>query len=92
MVTIVVTLLISMYMLFDPARWLANLMTLTPMSSAFELKLLMIGVMGFALAWVAERYWFPYLARLLGRVHCLLRPRHFKKRKRYKEIQEKYRF
>jgi cation-transporting P-type ATPase 13A2 len=85
-VTIVVTLLISLYMLLDPAEWLSDFMDLTEMSLDFELILLLLAGLGFAVAYVAERHLFPIMAKYLGRVRRALRPTDRKKKKRYKEI------
>ena len=87
-VTIFVALLISLYMLFDPAQWLSNFMDLTAMSLNYELFLLVLAVIGFAIAYLAERYLFPIMAKQVSKLKLLLRPSHPKKRKRYKEILE----
>jgi cation-transporting P-type ATPase 13A2 len=87
-VTIVVTLLMSLYMLLDPARWLSDFMDLTEMTLDFELILLVMAAIGFVVAYVAERRVFPVLAKYIGRLKRRLRPSQQKKRKRYKEILE----
>jgi cation-transporting ATPase 13A3/4/5 len=87
-VTIAVASLISLYMLLDPAKWLASFMDLTEMSLDYELFLLALAAAGFAMAYLAERYFFPLLAKYIGRLKLLLRPADSKKRKRYKVISE----
>jgi cation-transporting P-type ATPase 13A2 len=87
-VTIVVTLLMSLYMLLDPAEWLSNFMDLTEMSLEFELILLVLAAIGFAIAYVAERRIFPTVAKYIGRLKNGLRPSHQRRRKRYKIILE----
>ena len=87
-VTIVVALLISLYMLLDPAIWLANFMDLTGMSLDYELFLLALATAGFAGAYLAERYFLPLLAKSVGKLKLYLRPSHPKKRKQYKLIAE----
>ena len=87
-VTIVVTLLMSLYMLFDPAEWLSRFMDLTEMSLDFELILLVLATLWFVVAYVAERQIFPVIAKLIGRLRRSMRPSRPKKRKRYKEILE----
>ena len=87
-VTIFVMLLISLYMLLDPAQWLADFMNLTEMSLDYELTLLALAAVGFAVAYGAERYVFPVMAKYIGRLKTRLRPSHTKKRKKYKEIME----
>ncbi|OAP56697.1 hypothetical protein AYL99_08809 [Fonsecaea erecta] len=87
-VTIVTALLISLYMLLDPAKWLANFMDLTEMTADYEVFLLGLAVAGFAIAYLAERYFFPLLAKFIGRLKARLRPEHPKKRKQYKLIAE----
>jgi cation-transporting P-type ATPase 13A2 len=87
-VTIVVTLLISLYMLLDPAKWLSDFMDLTEMSLNYELFLLVLAAVGFGVAYVAERYIFQVVAKYIGRLNkTLLRPSQ-KKRKQYKVILE----
>jgi cation-transporting P-type ATPase 13A2 len=75
-------------MLLDPAEWLSNFMDLTDMSLEFELILLVLAAIGFALAYVAERRIFPTMAKYIGRLKRVLRPSHQRKRKRYKVILE----
>lgn len=87
-VTIVVALILSLYMLLDPAQWLANFMDLTEMSLNYELFLLVLAFIGFGIAYAAERHLFPVLAKQVGRLKRVLRPSHQKKRKQYKEILE----
>lgn len=87
-VTIVVAILISLYMLLDPAKWLSDFMDLTEMSLDYELFLLALATAGFAGAYLAERYFLPLLARYVGRLKSYLRPSHPKKRKQYKLIAE----
>jgi hypothetical protein len=87
-VTIVVTLLISLYMMLDPADWLSSFMDLTEMSLDFELFLLLLAGVGFAVAYVAERRIFPLMAKGIGEAKRKLQTSSQKKRKRYKEILE----
>ena len=75
-------------MLLDPAQWLANFMDLTEMSLDYELFLLVLAIIGFGIAYGAERYLFTLMAKQVGRLKWLLRPSHKKKRKQYKEILE----
>ena len=72
-VTIVVTLLISLYMLLDPAQWLSYFMDLTEMSLNYELFLLVLAGIGFGVAYVAERYIFQVLAKYVARLKKILR-------------------
>jgi cation-transporting ATPase 13A3/4/5 len=87
-VTIVVALLISLYMLFDPARWLSDFMDLTEMSLDYEAFLLALAAAGFVAAYLAERYLFPSMAKWVGQLKLRLRPSQPKKRKQYKLIAE----
>ncbi|KAL2429098.1 cation-transporting ATPase [Exophiala dermatitidis] len=87
-VTIVVALLMSLYMLLDPAKWLADFMDLTEMSLDYELFLLALAAAGFAVSYLSERHFFQLLAKYIGRLKLWLRPAHPKKRKRYKIIAE----
>jgi cation-transporting P-type ATPase 13A2 len=89
-VTIVVALLFSCYMLLDPALWLASFMQLTHMSVDFRLFILVLGCGYFLLAWMGERYVLPRLAKVLGLVKGNL-GRFPKQRKAYKVIMGKMR-
>ena len=73
-------------MLLDPAQWLSDFMDLTDMSLDYELFLLILAAIGFAVAYGAERYIFPVMAKSVGRLSRAVQPSHPKKRKRYKEI------
>ena len=88
MVTIITTVLIATYLLFDPAKWLYKMMELTYMSWDFKLFVLGLGMGGFAIAYMSERFFFPNLARSIGKFKVWLRPKWRKKRKQYKVIQE----
>lgn len=90
-VTIVIALLFSSYMLFDPAEALASLMQLTGMSTEFESFIFVLALGGFTCAWIAERTVFPWLARVVGRKHIIRWHGRRKQRKRYKILLEKMR-
>jgi len=89
-VTIVATLLFSCYMLLDPAVWLVSFMQLTNMALDFRIFILVLGCGYFCLAWSAEKYFFPRLAKLFGIAKERL-GKMPKRRKVYKVIQEKMR-
>jgi cation-transporting ATPase 13A3/4/5 len=86
-VTIVVALLFSSYLLFDPSDWLAKFMQLTPMSWDFRVFILMLGIGYFAVAWTSEKYLFLRLAKYMGiaKISITQKP---KQRKKYKLVQE----
>lgn len=86
-VTIVVTLLFSSYMLFDPSEWLSSFMQLTDMSWDFKTFILALGFGYVAVAWTSEHYLLPRLARYLGSLKTRV-TRRPKKRKEYKVIFE----
>lgn len=88
MITMVVAVGISAYMMFDPAPWLYDLMELTWMSMSFRMFVLVLAVGGFACSYAAERLLFPHLAKWIGKANAWLRPAHKKKRKEYKLILE----
>lgn len=88
MVTLVVTLIFSSYMLFDPALWLYNLMQLTGMSLGFKGWLFALAVGTFGIAYISERHLFPELARVVGQGIRKLRGNRLKKRKQYKVLLE----
>lgn len=84
----VVALLISTYMLFDPAKWVYDLMQLTFMSLDFRVFILVLAVGGFLCSYLAERFAFPRLAKFIGTMKTRLRPKKQKQRKQYKVVQE----
>ena len=83
-ITVVISLSFSLYMLFDPADWLAALMQLTHMDADFKISLLLLATGGFACAWIAERRVFRWIAGQLSRLHGYFWPHRRKKRKQYK--------
>ncbi|EEP79196.1 P-type ATPase [Uncinocarpus reesii 1704] len=87
-VTIIVTLLVSSYMLFQPADWLFRLMQLTYMSTSFKNWLVALAIGGFGLAYISERHLFPEFSRLIGRIYRVCRPGKRKQRRRYKVLLE----
>ncbi|KAI9746524.1 MAG: hypothetical protein M1818_000237 [Claussenomyces sp. TS43310] len=89
-VTIVVALLFSSYMLFDPAKWLAKFMQLTEMAPDFKIFILLLGIGYFLLAWLAEKYALPRLAKVIGKGVQKVRKTP-KQRKTYKVVQERMR-
>ncbi|KAF2457334.1 hypothetical protein BDY21DRAFT_39066 [Lineolata rhizophorae] len=91
MIAILLTFLVSTYMLFAPARWLFELMELTFMSPGFKSFLFALGVGGFAVSYLAERHIFPSLAGLMGTAKRILRSDHRRERKRYETIEESMR-
>ncbi|KAI9837580.1 MAG: hypothetical protein M1819_007231 [Sarea resinae] len=91
-VTIVVALLLTSYMVFDPAKWLFNFMQLTGMSIGFKFFIVVLGIGGLACSWISEKWIFPRLAKAFGRAKELLRPDRRKRRKRYKLLLEDMRF
>lgn len=87
-VTIVVSLLFSVYMLVDPGIWLTDFMKLTEMSMNFKVFILILALGGFTCAWIAERHAFLWIAGLLGQAHDRIWPQRKKKRKEYKLLLE----
>lgn len=89
--TIVVTLLFSTYMLFDPMVRLRKFMQLTSMPMDFKVFLFILALVGFGLSWIAEKRVLPRLARMIGTASEKLRPKYRKKRKLYKMLAEEMR-
>ncbi|KKY29243.1 putative p-type atpase [Phaeomoniella chlamydospora] len=88
-VAIVVTLILSLYMLLDPAEWLARFMELTEISLGFAFILLLLAIIGFIVAYISERYFFPVLAKLIGLAKKKWGgPKRQKQRKEYKILLE----
>ncbi|KAK4622162.1 putative cation-transporting ATPase [Fulvia fulva] len=89
-VTMLIALGISSYMLFDPAPWLERLMELTWMSPEFRIFILVLGVGYFAMSYLTERQVFPHLAKAIGKLVQKFNSTP-KKRKEYKVISEEMR-
>lgn len=70
------------------AKWLYELMELTPLSRGFKAFILALGVGGFVVAWLCEKYVFLALARGIGKLRARVQPGKRKKRKEYKVIAE----
>lgn len=87
-ITMVVAVAISTYMLLDPADWVTDLMELTWMSMSFRGFIVVLALGGFALSYLAERILLPKIAKAIGVLRARLRPEHRKKRKEYKLILE----
>ena len=87
MVTIVVALLFSSYMLFDPSESVVNSMQLTKMSWDFRSFILVLGIGYIALAWTSENYFLQRLAKYLGKLKTAV-TRKPKQRKAYKTVLE----
>ncbi|KAI3323123.1 hypothetical protein HD806DRAFT_498036 [Xylariaceae sp. AK1471] len=88
MTTILLALIIVIYMVFAPARWLRKLMQLTSISTSFKITLLMLGLAYLALAWMCENYLFQRLARAIGKAKNAI-TKTAKKRKEYKVVLER---
>ena len=86
-ITMGTTLAISSYILFDPAKWLYNLMHLTQTGHWFKIFILVLGMGGFACSYLAEKQFFPRLAKWIGKANTKWRGKQ-KKRKEYKLILE----
>jgi cation-transporting ATPase 13A3/4/5 len=89
-VTIVVALLFSSYLLFDPSDSLAQFMQLTKMSWDFRTFILVLGVGYIALAWTSEKFMLPRLAKYLGMLKTAITSKP-KQRKAYKLVLEQMR-
>lgn len=88
--SIVVALLVSMYMLLAPARWVSKLMELTKTSWSFEVLIMVLGVVYLLLGWVFEKHVAGRIVAFIGR----WKPRVTgtpKQRKAYKVILESMR-
>lgn len=87
-VTIILTLLFSSYLLLDPGTWVADLMDLTHTSLYYKGFILLLALAGFVCAWVAEKYWFRWIARMVDSIRNAVWPSRRKTRKEYKTILE----
>lgn len=85
-VTIVVDLIVSSYMLFDPPEWIAKTMQLTFVSRGFAFWLFALAISTFLLSLVTERKLFPTLSRTIGHLKTQLRPGTQKQRRQYKVL------
>ncbi|KAF2012664.1 hypothetical protein BU24DRAFT_453033 [Aaosphaeria arxii CBS 175.79] len=86
--TMFLTLAITIYMLFDPAKWVMEQIELTYMDTQFKFFILALGLGNFAVAYSAEKFVLPALAKWIGIVKVKINPKWRKKRKAYKEILE----
>ncbi|KAF3031926.1 hypothetical protein E8E12_001710 [Didymella heteroderae] len=87
--TIFLALALSTYMLFDPADWVMSVMELTDMDVPFKVFLLVLGLGNFAVAYLAEGYLLPGLAKWIGVLEVKIGGEKWRKqRKQYKVIQE----
>jgi len=84
------TFLFASYMLLDPSKWLAQFMQLTEMTIDFRIFILILGIGYFGLAWSAEKYVLPRVAKVLGHIIQSFKKKP-KQRKAYKLVQEKMR-
>ena len=89
-VTIVVALLFSSYLLFDPSAGVAKFMQLTKMDWDFKTFILLLGIGYIAIAWVSENYVFPRVAKYLGALKTFVSGKP-KKRKQYKNVLQEMR-
>ncbi|PSS02441.1 hypothetical protein BD289DRAFT_359689 [Coniella lustricola] len=85
--TISVTLMITLYLVLSPTRWLKKGMQLTKISWDFKLFLIMLGLVYLGAAWTSEHYVFDRLARVIGKLRQATTGRR-KKRKQYKLIKD----
>lgn len=88
--SIVVTLLVSIYMVFGPARWLNKLMQLTATSLSFQVFIVFLGVLYLVMGWIFERYVSGRIVRVIGTLKQKMSGMP-KKRKAYKVIREEMR-
>ncbi|RDA92278.1 hypothetical protein CP533_5486 [Ophiocordyceps camponoti-saundersi (nom. inval.)] len=88
--TIALALLATTYTVLVPARWLGELMELTPMSWDYRLFLVGLGISFLSLSWAYETYASMPLSRWLGVIARSLTGKG-KQRKQYKEIREEIR-
>ncbi|KAJ5033498.1 uncharacterized protein L3040_008613 [Drepanopeziza brunnea f. sp. 'multigermtubi'] len=89
-VTIVVALLFSSYLVFDPSEAVAEFMQLTKMDWDFKTFILILGIGYILLAWTTENYVFPRLAKYLGALKTFVSGKP-KARKKYKTVLEQMR-
>lgn len=89
-VTIVVAVLFSSYMLIDPSDWLVKFMQLTALTWDFRAFILVLGIGYVVLAWISEKFILPRLAKLIGQTKEKF-SKTPKQRKAYKVIQEEMR-
>ncbi|KAK2749170.1 hypothetical protein FQN57_006785 [Myotisia sp. PD_48] len=86
--TMIITFLVSTYILLSSSGWIFKMMELTYMSSQFKAWLFLLALGGFAVAWSGERFVFPQLARGINQLGLWLRPEKRKQRRRYKVLLE----
>ena len=67
---------------------MVNVMQLTFMSSDFKAFLFALAIGVFLISWIAEKYLFYSIARVLGKAYTQLWPRYRKQRRQYKVLLE----
>jgi len=87
-VTLVVALMISTYMLLGPAKWLFDFMELTQMDLDFKMFLIILAGVGFVVSYSSEKLFLPRLAKWIGQIKVKVSPKSRKMRKQYKIIAE----
>lgn len=87
MVTMVVTLALSTYLLIGPAQWLYKLMNLTEISNPFKLFIFGAAIMVFGISYVAEKQVFPKVSNGIEWIATRVR-RTPKQRKKYKTLEK----
>ncbi|ROW15439.1 hypothetical protein VPNG_02325 [Cytospora leucostoma] len=85
--TIAVTVLVNVYLVLGPARWLRKAMQLTWTSWDFKLFMIALGLVYLGVAWTGEHYVFQRVAKIIGDARSALTGSK-KKRKQYKVIRE----
>lgn len=88
LITILIDLFISCYLLVGPPKRVVNVMQLTFMSSKFKVFLFAFAIGVFLISWVAEKHLFYRTARVLGKAYTRLWPRYRKQRRQYKVLLE----
>lgn len=86
-VTVLISLAITVFMIVGPSKWLNKLMELTKMSWDYKLFLVGLGCLYLGVAWSFEKYAAAPLAKYFGQLQVSATGKQ-KQRKQYKQIQE----
>ncbi|KAJ6784857.1 hypothetical protein PWT90_00877 [Aphanocladium album] len=87
-VTVLMSLGITLFMVIGSSEWLNKLMELTKMSWNYKLFLVGLGCLYLGVAWTFEKYAAAPLAKFMGQAK-ISATRKQKQRKQYKEIRDK---
>jgi hypothetical protein len=92
MITVVIGIAATTFMIFFCPRWLSDLMQLTRMPAKFKLWLVSAALVGFGVSMIGEEYVLPKIARAIGSKKPSIVGGAGRQRKKYKILERQMRF